>query len=154
MCTVPKPYPAESRDDVVRVARQREDGVTLKQVAKDFGISESCLTNWLSQADRDAGVKPSGSSAPTDQAWIGTLFGHVKGECSHLEKTTAPGDLATELDRARTEYNTVRLHASIGYVTPDDEHEGRGDAIRKARRDGLDQARQERLDHHRRSRGQ
>jgi transposase len=62
MFTVPKPYPQEFRDDVVRVARQREDGVTLKQVAKDFGISESCLTNWLSQADRDAGVKPGGTS--------------------------------------------------------------------------------------------
>ena len=58
MFTVPKPYPQEFRDDVVRVARQREDGVTLKQVAKDFGISESCLTNWMTQADRDAGIKP------------------------------------------------------------------------------------------------
>ncbi len=35
----------------------------------------------------------------------------------------------------------VRLHADIGYVTPDDEHHGRGDAIRRARRDGLAAAR-------------
>ena len=28
----------------------------------------------------------------------------------------------------------MRLHAGIGYVTPDDEHEGRGPAIRRARR--------------------
>ena len=54
---MPKPYPEEFRDDVVRVARAREDGVTLKQVAKDFGISESCLTNWMSQADRDDGIR-------------------------------------------------------------------------------------------------
>ncbi|MGL5852259.1 MAG: IS3 family transposase [Phycicoccus sp.] len=54
---MPKPYPQEFRDDVVRVARAREDGVTLKQVAKDFGISESCVTNWMGQADRDAGVR-------------------------------------------------------------------------------------------------
>ncbi len=91
---------------------------------------------------------------PTDQAWIETLFGHVKGEWPHLERITDPGALAAELDHVREQYNSVRLHASIGYVTPDDEHEGRGDTIRKARRDGLDQARQERLDHHRRSRGQ
>ena len=38
MCTMPKPYPKEFREDVVQVARQREEGVTLKQVAKDFGI--------------------------------------------------------------------------------------------------------------------
>jgi hypothetical protein len=33
-----------------------------------------------------------------------------------------PAALDTELARIRTEHNTVRLHASIGYVTPDDEH--------------------------------
>jgi len=91
---------------------------------------------------------------PTDQAWIETLFGHVKGEWPHLEKITDPGELAAELDRVRAEYNGVRLHASIGYVTPDDEHEGRGDAIRKARRDGLERARQERLDYRRGQAGQ
>jgi transposase-like protein len=41
---------------------QREEGVTVKQVAKDFGISESCLTNWMTQADRDAGVKTGAGS--------------------------------------------------------------------------------------------
>ena len=50
--------PREFREDVVRVARNREPGVTVKQVAADFGVSESCLTNWLSAADREAGVKP------------------------------------------------------------------------------------------------
>jgi hypothetical protein len=57
-------------------------------------------------------------STPTDQAWIESLFGHVKGDWPHLEKFRDPGELALELDRMRTEYNTVRLHAGIGYVTP------------------------------------
>jgi transposase InsO family protein len=82
---------------------------------------------------------------PTDQAWIETLFGHVKGEWPHLEKIRDPGELERELHRTRQEYNTVRLHASIGYVTPDDEHNGGGDAIRQARRDGLARARDARI---------
>jgi putative transposase len=82
---------------------------------------------------------------PQDQAWIETLFGHVKGEWPHLEKIRDPGELDAELDRVRSEYNGVRLHAAIGYVTPDDEHEGRGDAIRQQRRDGLAAARQNRI---------
>lgn len=57
--------------------------------------------------------------------------------------------LRAELEITRKEYNTVRLHAGIGYVTPDDEHEGRGPAIRKARREGLDAARAKRIAYHR-----
>jgi putative transposase len=64
---------------------------------------------------------------------------------------TDPTLLEAEVARVRTEYNSVRLHEAIGYVTPDDEHEGRGEAIRQARRDGLDRARQRRLDYHRRT---
>jgi transposase-like protein len=41
MCTVPKPYPKEFRDDVVRVARNREPGVHLKQIATDADRSEN-----------------------------------------------------------------------------------------------------------------
>jgi transposase InsO family protein len=86
---------------------------------------------------------------PTDQAWIETLFGHVKGEWPHLETITDPATLDAELDRVRGEYNTVRLHAGIGYVTPDDEHEGRGEALRQARLRGLTAARKARLDYRR-----
>jgi transposase len=63
MCTVPKPYPKEFRDDVVRVAMNREPGVHLKQIAADFGISESCLTNWMKTADVEDGIKPGLSDA-------------------------------------------------------------------------------------------
>ncbi len=55
---MPKPYPKEFRDDVVRVARNREPGVHLKQIAADFGISESCLTGWMKKADIEDGAKP------------------------------------------------------------------------------------------------
>ena len=46
---MPKPYPKEFRDDVVAVARKGE--APLKQIAKDFGISEGCLHNWMKAAD-------------------------------------------------------------------------------------------------------
>lgn len=79
-------------------------------------------------------------STPTDQAWIETLWGHVKYEHPHLLAITDPAVLAAELERIRVNYNTVRLHEAIGYVTPDDEHDGRGETIRGARRAGLEKA--------------
>ena len=91
---------------------------------------------------------------PTDQAWIESLFGHVKGEYPHLDAIDDPAVLRAELEVVRGDYNTIRLHAGIGYVTPDDEHEGRGPAIRKARRDGLERARQNRIAYHRQQRQQ
>ncbi len=86
---------------------------------------------------------------PTDQAHIESLFGHVKYDWPHLCALTDPGDLARELEAVREQYNTVRLHAGIGYVTPADEHQGRGSAIRQARRSGLRKARAVRIAHHR-----
>ena len=90
---------------------------------------------------------------PADQAWIESLFAHIKTDWPHLEKIRDPGELERELDRVRAEYNTIRLHAGIGYVTPDDEHHGRGEAIRQARRDGLARARQARITYRRNQQG-
>jgi putative transposase len=86
---------------------------------------------------------------PTDQAWIESLNGHIKIEHPHLLAIEDPATLRAELAVVREHYNGVRLHAGIGYVTPDDEHEGRGEAIRKAREAGLEQARLQRLARHR-----
>jgi transposase InsO family protein len=88
-------------------------------------------------------------STPTDQAWIESLNGTIKGEWPHLLAITDPAILRAELDLIQVHYNTVRLHQGIGYVTPDDEHQGRGETIRQARRDGMAQARQQRLVRHR-----
>jgi putative transposase len=85
---------------------------------------------------------------PTDQAWIESLFGHVKAEWPHLSQIQDPAVLRAELALVRERYNGVRLHAGIGYVTPNDEHEGRGPAIRKAREAGLERARLQRLAWH------
>ena len=55
----------------------------------------------------------------------------------------------TDTTAAERRYNGARLHQGIGYVCPDDEHEGRREAIRKAREAGLEQARLRRLARHR-----
>jgi transposase InsO family protein len=86
---------------------------------------------------------------PTDQSWIESLNGHIKIENPYLLTITDPATLRAELAVVREHYNTVRLHAGVGYVTPDDEHTGRGEAIRKARQAGLEQARLHRLATHR-----
>ncbi len=58
---MPKPYPAEFRSDVVAVARKHE--APLAQIAKDFGISEATLHNWLNRADVEEGVRPGVTNA-------------------------------------------------------------------------------------------
>ena len=60
---MPKPYPKEFRDDVVRVARNREPGVTLEQVATDFGIHPMTLSNWIRKADIEDGARPGVTAA-------------------------------------------------------------------------------------------
>jgi transposase len=55
---VPKPYPSEFRDDVVRVARDPGLGVTVEQIANDFGMHPMTLQKWLRRADSEHGSKP------------------------------------------------------------------------------------------------
>ncbi len=68
---MPKAYPAEFRRDVIAVARQSDRSI--RSVAKDFGISETCLQRWLRLADREdqaagsavaSGGRRTGDAAP------------------------------------------------------------------------------------------
>jgi transposase len=61
MIDMPKAFPIEFRRDVVAVARKGE--APLSQIAKDFGVSESCLHRWLNLADVEDGVRPGVTSA-------------------------------------------------------------------------------------------
>src|SRR5438552_18967148 len=51
----PKAFPLEIRRGVVAVARRKE--APMSQVAKDFGISESCLHRWVKRAEIEDGVR-------------------------------------------------------------------------------------------------
>jgi transposase len=58
---MPRAFPVEFRRDVVAVARKGD--ATLREIAADFGISESCLHRWLRQAEIDDGAREGASSS-------------------------------------------------------------------------------------------
>ncbi len=60
-----KRYPPEFRDDVVRVARQHR--APMAQIAKDFGISNATLFEWMKKADVEDGVRPGLSEADANE---------------------------------------------------------------------------------------
>jgi transposase len=68
---VPIPYPKEFRRDVVAVARQGAQ--SRAQVARAFGISESCLARWLRIADREDGLAEPGAGKPADDIEVREL---------------------------------------------------------------------------------
>ena len=50
---MPRPHPPEFHRRAVELARERAKPIA--KIAEDLGISESCLRNWLHQADVDEG---------------------------------------------------------------------------------------------------
>lgn len=54
---MPKPYPIEFRQDVLRAARNHEAGVTLEQFAANFGVHPMTLSTRLKHADVEGGGK-------------------------------------------------------------------------------------------------
>lgn len=67
---MPRAHPRQFREDVVAVARKGE--APIAEIAKDFGISESCLRNWLHVADVEDGHRPA-SAAVVESAEIREL---------------------------------------------------------------------------------
>jgi transposase len=61
MCTMPKAFPREFRQDVIRV--YRDSDASMAQVAKDFGVSASCLKRWLVIDERSSSRASGGSRA-------------------------------------------------------------------------------------------
>lgn len=55
---MPRPHPPEFRQRAVELARSGDAPVS--QIARDLGISDSCLRNWVRQADLDEGRRSDG----------------------------------------------------------------------------------------------
>ena len=65
---MPAPHPPEFRQRAVELARQGARPVA--KIAEELGISESCLRNWMHQADADENGAPDrlGASNKTELA--------------------------------------------------------------------------------------
>jgi transposase-like protein len=86
---VPAPHPIEFRQRAVELARK--GGKPVAQLARDLGISESCLRNWMSQADTDENGGAKSTSAE-------------KKELAELRKRTRQLELENEILKRAAAY--------------------------------------------------
>jgi transposase len=87
---MPTPYPKEFRRDVIAVARRGDQSLT--QVAKSFGISQSCLARWLAIADREDGrvdTAAATSDADTENRELRRRNKQLEQENEILRRATA-----------------------------------------------------------------
>jgi len=52
---VPRPHPPEFRRRAVELAREKAKPIS--QLARDLGVSDSCLRNWMAKADIEQGLR-------------------------------------------------------------------------------------------------
>lgn len=62
---MPAPHPPEFRARAVELARERAKPIAV--LAKDLGISESCLRNWMVQAEIEDGTREGLTKAEHDE---------------------------------------------------------------------------------------
>jgi transposase-like protein len=94
---MPTPFPKEFRRDVIAVARKGDQ--TRAQVAKSFGISDSCLARWLRVADREDALASGGLSTPA-----GASSSALEAENRELRKRAARLEQENEILRRATAY--------------------------------------------------
>jgi transposase len=58
---MPRPHPPEFRRRAIELARERAKPVS--ELARDLGISESCLRAWVAKADVEEGRREGTTSA-------------------------------------------------------------------------------------------
>lgn len=88
---MPAPHPVEFRQRAVQLARTGDKPVAV--LAKDLGISESCLRNWMAQADAD----DAGGSA-------GRLTSAEKSEVAELRRRNRQLEVENEILKRAAAY--------------------------------------------------
>lgn len=100
---MPKPFPAEFRRDVIAVAHQGNQ--SMAQVARSFGISESCLNRWLRIADREDGIGDStGGTSASALSSAAAADGDLEAENRELRRRTKQLEQENEILRRATAY--------------------------------------------------
>ena len=90
MSFVPAPHPPEFRRRAVDLARAGDQPVAV--TAKDLGISESCLRNWMAQADADEGKNTT------------RLNSHERDELAELRKKAKRLEVENEILKRAAAY--------------------------------------------------
>jgi len=85
---------------------------------------------------------------PDDNAWIEAFIKYMKYHPACPESFETVQDVMDWVAKFQELYND-HPHSSLGYVRPNEEHEGLGNAIRQRRKENLRLARQRRLDFYR-----
>jgi transposase len=82
------PYPPEFRARIVELARA---GRSLASLAKEFGVTDMSIRNWLRQADLDAGRRTDGLTTEEKQELtrLRKEVARLREERDILEKATA-----------------------------------------------------------------
>lgn len=91
---MPAPHPPEFRQRAVELARQGDKPVA--KLARDLGISESCLRNWMAQADADDAGAGGGDS--------GRLTSVEKKELAELRRKNRQLELENEILKRAAAY--------------------------------------------------
>lgn len=107
---MPRPHPPEFRRRAVELARLREKPVA--EIARDLGISDSCLRNWMAQADVDDAL---------DNAVAESFFASL--QCELLDRRPWPtraGVARAMFHWIEGLYNPTRRHSTLGYLSPID----------------------------------
>jgi len=87
---VPVPHPPEFRRRAVELARERTKPVA--ELAKDLRISESCLRNWMAQAEVD------------ENGSVTQLTSKEKGELAELRRDKRRLELEVEILKRAAAY--------------------------------------------------
>lgn len=104
-------YAEEFRDDVVAVARSRDEGVTLRQIADDFGISEATLSNWLEAADVESGKKPGVTSDVAASSKLARSCAWSSWPGSNASTTGNVPGLSRRVDPVEYQYKITVMNA-------------------------------------------